>query len=389
MGDNTDVVTLGELLLEMGELEQAGQFFGLMVTQQIKEGNLDTVWLHNSIGSLHLARSNFFMAKTLFKYCLTMTEDFDSPALERALLNNLGLAYLEQARYHRALKYLKRARKITATEDEMMDIYSNIGSVYCYQGKYRKAKRYLRRTLAIEQKNLPSLHYSVARTYNNLGSLEMQMGNYVEALNWHEQALKIYRQTVPSNHPSLAHALNNIGTTYSAMEQFDRARELYEQALQVLMISFEPNRDENLLVLQILSNLGTIQYEQNNYQAAEATFQRVLNLKLNIPGIGDQARHPSLAIAYNNLAMVQAKLGLFKEASTNYAHALDIEQSIGNAAALAITYNNLGGVHLEQNDFVNAERFFVQAYDTALTILPKEHPDIQLYQHNIEKTKMK
>jgi tetratricopeptide (TPR) repeat protein len=381
-------LTLGDFLLNMGELHQAEQFYALMLRQQLPDdqNDSDKALLYNSIGLLHIDRGDYRAARILFDQAYSIAKNDRS--LLSSTLNNLGLAELNQGRYNQASKYFQRAKKNNKSTKRLAGIFSNIASTFVAKGQFKKAKSYLQRALILEEKHLPPLHFDFANTYDNLAVVEMNMGNYKESLNLFEKCLNIYRQSLPSDHHLLAHALNNLGIVHSHLGEFDRAREYCEQALKIQQSSFQRTKDQHLLIAMSLNNLATLQFEQEDFSAAEGSFQRALDLKLAIEGL-DSKSHPSFANAYNNLAMVQLKQGRFEEALVNFERTLNIELPIGNAAEIATTYNNIAGVHHEQNDFIKAIDFYEKALSNALIVLPKNHPIVELYENNLEKaTKM-
>ncbi|CAF3333770.1 unnamed protein product [Rotaria socialis] len=379
-------LTLGDFLLNMGELHQAQQFYAIMLQQQVLSDSSDgeKALLYNSIGMLHIDRGDYCAARKLFKQAHTIAKNDHS--LLSSTLNNLGLVDLNQGRYKRALEHFQRAKRCRPPAKRLANILSNIASIFINRGQFKKARSYLRRAMTAEEKYLPPLHFDFASSYENLGVVEMNIGNYVKSLSLLEKSSSIYQQSLPSNHHLMAHALNNLGVLHTHMGDFDRAREYYEQALKIQLSSFERTQDQHLLVAQSLNNLGTLQFEKDDFSAAESSFQRALDIKLAIEGL-DSSSHLSLANGYNNLAMIQLKQGRFEEALANFERTLQIELPIGNMADIAVTYNNIGGVYHEKNNFIKAKYFYKKAATKALTVLSRHHPSVVLYKNNMEKAR--
>lgn len=375
-------LTLGDFLLSMGELHQAEQFYAIMLRQEAS--SYDNALLFNSIGLLHIDRGNYRAARTLFEQAYETAKYH--PSLMSSVLNNFGLAELNQGRYDRALNYFQRATKCNQSTKRLGSIFSNIAATFLEKGQLKKARNYLRRALSLDQKHLPHLHFDFGHIYGNLGVVELKMGYFKESLDLFEKCLSIYRQSLPCNHYLTAHVLNNLGVVHSEIGELDRAREYYEQALSIQTSAFERMKDQHLLIAQSLNNLATLQFEKENFTVAESLFQRALDVKLEIEGL-DSDSHPSLANAYNNLAMVQLKQSHFEKAMANFERTLNIELPIGNAANIAITYNNIGGIHHEKRDFIMAKRFYKKARSNALIVLPPNHPSVELYGNNLEKAR--
>lgn len=380
-------LTLADLLLQMGEINQVEQFYKIMIGQEDPDQfELEIAQLQNSIGLWHIHRGDYKSAKILFEQALNLSNDY--PSMKDVLLNNLGLVWLNEGYYRRALKFFKQSKKCRRSKKSIQTIYSNMSSAYVGIGQYEIAKQYAYRALTIEKKHNPPSHPDLAHTYGKLAIIESRLGNYSSALTLSKESLTLLQQSLPPNHHLLAHAFNNIGSIYNDLEDADRALEYYEEALKIQSQSFEQNKDNHLLVAASLNNIASCQFAKNNFQEAEAAFKRVLETKLAILGDGSSL-HPSLAIAYNNLALAQMKQGRFDEAMINYQRTLAIEQSMGDRASLCSTYNNIGGIYDERGDFVNAQHFYSKAYNTARALLPKNHPNVQMYLRHMEQVKVK
>jgi tetratricopeptide (TPR) repeat protein len=64
----------------------------------------------------------------------------------------------------------------------------------------------------------------------------------------------------------------------------------------------------------------------------------------------------ALGILYNNLALQEARDGLWEKAILSFTRALDHHRVVGNEEGLAVTYSQLGKCYLDGGDLVRAER---------------------------------
>ncbi|CAF0944509.1 unnamed protein product [Adineta ricciae] len=380
----TSELALGDFLSAMGMLDQAEQFYRIILQYQIPadENPELHVSLFNSIGLLHINRADYSAAQSVLEQAYSVAKN--SRVFLSTTLSNLGLVYLNQCRYDRALKYFQRAKRLEPSTKKSISILSNIAAVFEEKGQYKKARSYYRRTLTTQEKYLPPMHLEFAKLYLNLGSLEKTLGNYQKSLTLYEKSLNIYQLTLPANHHSLAHIYNNLGLLHQELKSFSKAREYLEQALHILSLNFERTKDQNLLYMKTLNNLGTLQFEQQDFSGAEVSFQHTLDLKLRLTGT-DPNSHQSYAISYNNIAMVQLKQGRFKQALANFKRTLRIERLHGNPADIATSYNNIAGIYHEMNQLIKAKRFYKKARLNALIVFHKDHPAVKLYQDNLKK----
>lgn len=162
----------------------------------------------------------------------------------------------------------------------------------------------------------------------------------------------------------------------------------HEQALKILRESLKDYKNDHPFIAATLNNIALCQFEKKNFHDAEIAFKNLLEIKIKLFN-EDAPLHPSLAIAYNNVAIVQMKQGNFDGAMANYERVLAIEQSSGNSADLCITYNNIASTYDEKDDFINAELWYLKAYNTALSIFPNDHPNVQLYFKHLEKVRQR
>ncbi|CAF1643081.1 unnamed protein product [Adineta ricciae] len=381
----TSELALGDFLSDMGMLDQAEQFYRIILQYQIPadENPELHVSLFNSIGLLHIDRADYSAAQSILEQAYSVAKN--NRVFLSTILSNLGLVYLNQCRYDRALKYFQRAKRLEPSTMKSISILSNIAAVFQEKGQYKKARSYYRRALTAQEKYLPPMHLKFATLYLNLGSLEKTLGNYQKSLTLYERSLNIYQQTLPANHHSLAHVYNNLGLLHQDLENFSKAREYLEQALHILSLNFERTKDQNLLYMKTLNNLGTLQFEQGDFSGAEVSFQHTLDLKLRLTGT-DPNSHQSYAISYNNIGMVQLKQGRFKQALANFRRTLRIERLHGNPADIATSYNNIARIYHETNQLIKAKRFYKKARVNALIVFDKDHPTVKYYQDNLKKT---
>ncbi|CAF4747223.1 unnamed protein product [Rotaria sp. Silwood1] len=212
--DDTDLGSLGKILLEMGEYEQARKCYKRM----LDEGQL--VCGNASLG--------------LGKICMQCKEADESVKhLEEALRIRQsllgqdhadvgecytfigGLYCFLRSDYDQALSNLKKAvqiQEVVPVPDylSLATTYHHIAVAYRHTKEYDLSQDYFSKALNIRQKLLPHDHPDIASIYNNLGVLHEYKGSYSEALKYYENAVEIWRKILPPSHLHVKVAEENI-----------------------------------------------------------------------------------------------------------------------------------------------------------------------------------
>jgi serine/threonine protein kinase len=126
--------------------------------------------------------------------------------------------------------------------------------------------------------------------YSQLGLAQYKLGRAEEAIFNYEHSLKIYRQLyegllkfpdspkVLEFRSSMARmlgiGLNRVGNANKLLNRFQNARGAYQQAIEVL----EPYDDRHGELSMALSNLGSLESNAGEHQAARAALERALTL---------------------------------------------------------------------------------------------------------------
>lgn len=161
---------------------------------------------------------------------------------------NLGVAYMREGSYEKALDKLERARKL---DPGYYETYNMLGMLYQQLGQMDDAERSFRKALSLKN-NDPS-------TLNNYGQLLYTMKQYDRAIGLFMRAAgnPLYKTPeVP---------LYNAGRCAQAKHDLVSAENYYRRALQIM-----PTMPESLI------RMAEISYEKKRYLSARAYLQRYL-----------------------------------------------------------------------------------------------------------------
>jgi tetratricopeptide (TPR) repeat protein len=221
IGDDTNLDSLGKLLLRMDENEKARKCYKRM----LEETQL-------AVGDAHLG---FGWASLRCNDCEESLEHFEeSLQIRKRILGEnhasvgesysfLGETHRKKRDYERALVDLNKAMEIQeivlpANSLDLAATYDTIASTYTLTEKYDLALKYFNKTLKIRQATLPSNHPQVASIYSNLGWLYECEGSYTKALDYYQKALEIFCKTLPPTHTYV------IGTEKSMRKLKDKMK---------------------------------------------------------------------------------------------------------------------------------------------------------------------
>lgn len=224
-----------------------------------------------------------------------------------SLLNLLGLIHMQQAFYPEALKCFQEVYEIG---EKNADLYSlsnainNIAIIYERTGNYSGALAANLKALEVRKKIGAPVF--IAESYLEIAISYYKLKNYDSSRYYLIEAKPIFEQH--SNTRSLASVYNSLGTIGLDEKQFGVAHHYFLMSAELLA----PLDDKHLYV-PVLVNLGQVQYELGQFNAAEKT---LLACKAAAEELHD----------FRNLAFAFEWLSKLKESQGNYKLALAYER---------------------------------------------------------------
>ena len=290
------------------------------------------------------------------------------------ILNNMGGACLQLARYEDAEDYYKKSLEIKEAElgrDHLSTAktYSNLAVVYQAMGDLHKALEYNEKACAICETWLGKGHPDTAQTYNNLAEVYQDLGDLSKALEYHILALSIYESKLGEAHPNTAISYNNLASNYYAMGDLQKAKEYHEKALAIRQAKLEKQHPS---IAQSYNNLALVYQGMGDLPKALEYFEKALEIIKRV--MGDE--HPQVASTFNNLALVYQDLGDLPKAMECYKKSLSIsEAKLGKEHPdTAMSYNNLASLYFALGQYPVAIEYLLQAIRVFLRKLGPRHP---------------
>lgn len=293
------------------------------------------------------------------------------------VLNNIGIIYQNQGDYARSDLYFQRALSIRAGMKDTrgtIGTLSNIGINHRSRGDFPKAMQYGHRTLALAEAvgddqatadalvnlaitsylqgdhpaaldfNLRSLELKeklgdllgVATVRMNMAAVYYEHGDYATARKELRQCLAISEKV--GNAQSMANSHINLGNVYQELEELDTALVHYSEARKIMA---DMNYPQGIAAIAV--NMGVVYELKEDFDAAIAEYRTAFEL---CDRLGERF---SSTAALNNIAIIQRKQGLLKDALRNATSALEQARAIqapaliqNGAKSLYEIYSDLG-----------------------------------------------
>ena len=260
---------------------------------------------------------------------------------------NLGTLYAQQEKWQQALEHYQKALEF---KPDLAGVYRHIARVkkhlYPQATEANAAGIYLEQALAYREElkwteaiqaceTALSLNPKLVEAYKILGDAYQRLGKLSTAIGHYGQAIAMK--------PDFPEAYANLGTLYAQQKQWQQALDYYQKALElkpdfigvykhlarVWQNLGEPQKAQSMLAQaqklesqsesqvspQRLFNLGEQASQQGNLPQALKYYQQAVQIA------------PDFAPAYQRLAAITEKMGLWQESTVYYRQLLQLKDS--------------------------------------------------------------
>lgn len=140
--------------------------------------------------------------------------------------------------------------------------------------------------------------------------------------------------------------INDIQSRLKLSEFVCQAQEAYPSELRTGEIGYE--------IVLALERLATGYLQTQKYQEARESYQKNVELLLQLSGVEERQKHSALATTYHQLGIVVQQLREWEQARAYYQQALDIKIEFSDRFSQARTYGQLGLLAEAQEDYAEA-----------------------------------
>jgi CHAT domain-containing protein/tetratricopeptide (TPR) repeat protein len=217
-----------------------------------------------------------------------------------------------ESRYQESLELYQRL----GAGRSLGSLRMSLGVIAWRRGHLETAEREVRAALELFEREVPGSIY-VAWALLNLGNLSHERGEWDRAEGFYRRSLRLREALTPQTMDHAA-VLINLGALARDRGDPEAARAWYRQALPVAETA-----GDSLLIAYVLGNVGGLEAEAGNLDAAESLLGRCHALVSSIaPGGLDEAE------AFTRLADLAVRRGRLDEAEVLQRRALSIRRRL-------------------------------------------------------------
>jgi tetratricopeptide (TPR) repeat protein len=205
-----------------------------------------------------------------------------------------------------------------------------------------------------------------------LGKIEFHFGQYDKALNYSYYLLDFLEK---NKHVSLTFdlqdILSDIGEILFEKEEYQKSLEFSRKALE-LRLSLRHNIE--LKVANSYNNVGCVLLKLNDFEEALKNLKQSINIKKRIVG----SKHPDIAVTLHNIAAFLESKEEFTNALENFNSSLEINENIyGEKHPILVkTLIYIGGIYKKMGDHNIALKTFERAATILKTNNLTNHPSM-------------
>jgi serine/threonine-protein kinase len=247
-------VTLGELRLVTGRLDEASKEYNTVLARQPNDANAIL-----GLAKTFEAARKLPEAEAAYKRSIELQPNYWGG------YSRLGAFYASRSHYADAASMF--ARVVELIPDQQRG-YNNLGSMYLLMGRYDDALRVFLASTAKE----PAQPYSKAQAYSNVGTANYFLGRYGDAANAFEKATELA--------PTIYLYWGNLGDAYRWIPNATaRANVSYDRAIQLADGELKVNPTATTIRVRMAVWLA----KRGNTRRADVEIRRALAVDPNNP----------------------------------------------------------------------------------------------------------
>jgi CHAT domain-containing protein len=268
--------------------------------------------------------------------------------------DNATAAYLES----------RKAFEAAVSERDVIYILADLGTISLIQERYADAREYSEASISLADRlkgsSAPTATwpdtFGIAGSLRTLGELSLRDGDIDQAISQFQRALKLLNELnrdhsydfyVTETYAGLGRVYTSAGDHVKALASLNSARQT-------------ATADQ---VPKVLSNLGYLYMEQEDYAQADAHFHQTLKVYRSANNQREESR------VLLNLGVVQQRQGKHDEALAFFRQSLDAATATKIVDVEIAAFEGIGVVLTAQSHFDDA----LKALDTGLEIARETH----------------
>ena len=365
--ETTDILTLGSLLIQMGELNKAEFYYNRLLNQMTEENTLQYATIFNQLGLINQRKCNYQLALEQYQKALEtfLFYPLKDKSIVSTVYDNIATIYDDLGQFDQALIHYRKSLDIQQNLNNHLSLgitYSNIALTYQQIGDYENAMINYRKSQDTLN-NLPAYHPNLAITYGNLGSMFRNIADNEKALAMFKKKLDIELKILPLNHPSLAVTYNNLGVISKEKGDYIHALKMYQSAIDICSAQLMP---DHVNIAMTYNNMANIYNETSDYSSAIDCYLKAIEMESKYY----PEDHIQLAVTYGNIALAYDGQKNYTDAIQYHRKSIDIQMksSTLNNDELATSYFNFGSTLKKMSNFSLALEMFEKTLEINLKL---------------------
>ncbi|CAF3915371.1 unnamed protein product [Rotaria sp. Silwood1] len=246
IGSETNLLSFGNILLNMNQYDSAEKYFLRFLNEQTKN-YLAIARCYYSLGNLATNTYNLDSSLTWHHKSLEIKQKIlksDDPELAESY-SSIGIIYRKKREFIVALRWFEKALqiidKVSGVEHpEVSKCLNSMGYVLVRMKSYSDAKNYFQKALAINKKYFTAYHPEIGVSHSAMADAQRGLKNYEEALKHGDLALEIFQKSLPPKHYKTAWVIEIMGDVYEDRKEFNKALDYYKKAASIYCEVLDP-----------------------------------------------------------------------------------------------------------------------------------------------------
>lgn len=254
-----------------------------------------------------------------------------------------------------------------------------LGNTLTQLGKFQDADQIFSQYIGDLEGKAGSETEQLAKSYQALGNQRYLLQNFKDADFYFSKAQKLLIDNNLENTREGASILNSKGALSEALANYDAAEKSYQKALNILE---KEKINAPTLKVALASNLAKIMMINRPKNDSILT---LLSHAIAVQELSTGQMHPSYAILIGNRAKYFQESGNYKQAEADYLKSLNLlESTVGKAHPDYISnLSNIGLLYDDQDKDSEAEKSLLEAKTLYETYFSKDHPGYLLAINNL------
>jgi CHAT domain-containing protein/tetratricopeptide (TPR) repeat protein len=335
-------------------------------------------------------------------------EDDNAAKLEKARKTSLEL--MQAGRFADAVTAAEEALRLTeaihGTDAVETGVAAhNLGFLLRRASRPEDAQRNLERALAIYERTLPAVHEDTRNAVGELAQIYLRASRGEDLIAIYQRLIARAGREGYGTHVGVAHMHNNVGFVQRLLGRREAAEQHLQEAVAIYAIRSSPEEEPYRLAIESLFEIyaarGNVdgargiasetlaKLPPHGSKTALRLLDRLARLEQRAGRYTEARRHAAAALdragdakdldkvdALNNLAQAERALADYAAAEQHYKRAIEVLDTLGDAANSGILLDNLAVMLSEIGRLDEAERLNKRALQLIEQALGRDHPEV-------------